>query len=78
MPTRSEATIFTRYDYAESCLKFQLVKILNDTDKSILQMIEIQTHSYICFSNMVTRSCINKYNPECDVVDCYVCRNAYT
>ena len=26
----------------------------------------------------VTRSFINKYNPECDVVDCYVCRIAYT
>ena len=37
-------------------------------------MIENQTHSYISFSNNVTRSFINKYNPECDVVDCYVCR----
>ena len=70
---------FTRHVYAErSCLKFQLVKVLNDTDKSILQMIENQTHSYISFSNNVTRSFINKYNPECDVVDCYVCRIAYT
>ena len=57
--------------------KFQLVKILNDTDKSLLQMIENQTHSYICFSNNVPRSFINNYNPECDVVDCYVCRIAY-
>ena len=40
---------FTRHVYAESCLKFQLhvVKILNITDKSILQMIENQTQSYI-------------------------------
>ena len=51
---------------------------MNDTDKSILQMIENQTHSYISFSNNVTRSFINKYNPEYDVVDCYVCRIAYT
>ena len=41
-------------------------------------MIENQTHSYISFSNNVTSSFINKYNPECDVVDCYVCRIAYT
>ena len=41
-------------------------------------MTENQTHSYICFSNNVTRSFINKYNPECDVIDCYVCRIAYT
>ena len=41
-------------------------------------MIEKQTHSYICFSNNVTRSFINKYNLECDVVDCCVCRIAYT
>ena len=68
--------LFTRQVYAESCLKFQLVKVLNDTDKSILQMIQNQTHSYISFSNNVTRSFINKYNPECDVVDCYVCRIA--
>ena len=33
-------------------------------------MIENQTHSYICFSYNVTRSFINTYNPECDVVDC--------
>ena len=42
----------TRHVYAESCLKFQLVKVLNDTDKSILQMIENQTHSYISFSKL--------------------------
>ena len=68
---------FTRHVYAESCLQFQLVKVLNDTDKSILQMIENQTHSYISF-RVFTRLFINKYNPECDVVDCYVCRIAYT
>ena len=76
--TRPLRVPFTRHVYAESCLKFELVKVLNDTDKSILQMIENQTHSYISFSKNVTRSFINKYNPECDVVDCYVCRIAYT
>ena len=40
-------------------------------------MVENQTHSYISFSNNVTRS-LNQYNPECDVVDCYVCRIAFT
>ena len=53
--TRPLRLRFTRHVYAESCLKFQLVKILNDTDKSILQMIENQTHSHICYSNNVTR-----------------------
>ena len=76
--TRPLRLPFTRHFYAESCLKFQLFKVLNDTDKSILQMIENHTHSYISFSNNVTRLFINKYNPECDVVDCYVCRIAYT
>ena len=76
--TRPLRLPFTRHVYAESCLKFQLVKVLNDTDKSILQMIANQTHSNISFSNNVTRSFINKYNLECDVVDCYVCRIAYT
>ena len=38
---------FTRHVYAESCLKFQLVKVFNDTDKSILQKTENQSHSYI-------------------------------
>ena len=47
--------------YVESCLKFQLVNVLNDTDKSILQMIENQTHSYTSLSNNVTGSFINKY-----------------
>ena len=76
--TRHLKLPFIRHVYAESCLKFQLVKVLNDTNKSILQMIENQTHSYISFSNNVTRSFINRYTPECDVVDCYVCRIAYT
>ena len=53
-------------------------QVLNDTYKSILQTIENQTHSYNFFSKNVTRSFINKYNPECDVVDCYVCRIAYS
>ena len=35
-------------------------------------MVENQTHSYISFNNNVTRPFNNKYNPECDVVDCYV------
>ena len=78
LPTRPLRLPFTRQVCAESCLKFQQVKVLNNTDKSILQMIENQTHSYISFSNNFTRSFINKYNPECDVVDCYVCRIAYT
>ena len=53
--TRPLRLPFTRHVYAESSLNFQLVKILNDTDKSILQMIENQTHSYIRFSNNVTK-----------------------
>ena len=52
--TRPLKLPFTRHVYAKSCLKFQLVKILNGTNKSILQIIENQTHSYICFSNNVT------------------------
>ena len=51
--------------------------MLNDTDKSILQMVKNQPHSYISFSNNVNRSFINKYNLECDIVNCYVCRIAY-
>ena len=43
--TRPLRLPFTRHVYAESCLKFQLVRVLNDTDKSILQIIENQTHS---------------------------------
>ena len=80
--TRPLRLPFTRHVYAESCLKLQLVKVLNDTDKSLakslLQVIENQTHSYTSFSNNVTRLFIKKYNPECDVIDCYVCRIAYT
>ena len=76
--TRPLRLPFTRHAYAEYCLKFQLVNVLNDTNKLILQMIENQTHSYISFSNYLTSSFINKYNPECDVVDCYVYRIAYT
>ena len=76
--TRPLRLPFTKHVYVESCLIFKLVKILNDTDKSILQMIENQTHSYICFSNIVTRSLINKYYPKGDVVDCDVCRIANT
>ena len=34
--TRPLRLPFTRHVYAESCLKFQLVKVLNDTDKSVL------------------------------------------
>ena len=41
-------------------------------------MIENRTHSCIYISNNVTGSFINKYNPEYDLVDCYVCRIAYT
>ena len=34
--TRPLRLLFTKHVYAESCLKFQLVKVLNDTDKSVL------------------------------------------
>ena len=43
-------------------IKISTSQILNDTDKSILQMIENKTHSYTFFSNNVTRSFINKYS----------------
>ena len=76
--TRPLRLPFTRHVYVEYCLKFQLVKVLNDTNKLTLQMIENETHSYISFNKYLTSSFINKCNPECDVVDCYVCRIAYT
>ena len=68
--TRPLRLPFTEHVYAESCLKFQIVKLLNITDKSILQMIKNQSYSYISFSNNVTRLFINKYNPEWYVVGC--------
>ena len=37
-----------------------------------------QTHSDVSFSNSDTRSFVEKYPQECDVVDCYLCCLAST
>ena len=51
---------------SESCLKFQLAKVLNDTDDSVLQMTENKTLVLVIINNF-TRSFNIKCHLEIDV-----------
>ncbi len=62
--------------YAESCLVYQLVTMLNTTkqnDNLIYIKLEEKSHSFLGFSKYVTLTFVSKYKYECVVDQCYVC-----
>ena len=61
----------TRTVMAQSCIRHQLVNVLNCTHRCILD--EIATHSIHGFTFYVKRYYLNQLSNECHIRQCYVC-----
>ena len=62
--------------YAESLFVYQLIKILNEFDNSVIIKLKKRSHSFPGFSNYVTLKVINNYSDQkiCNIPDCYACK----
>ena len=62
--------------YAESLFVYQLIKILNEFDNSVIIKLKKRSHSFPGFSNYVTLKFINNYSDQkiCNIPDCYACK----
>ncbi len=66
----------TRLVLTESCVLYQLVKIINITNRQnpeILDKIVHKSHTYSGFNFNVTQIYLQSYKYECTVVPCYTC-----
>ena len=64
------------HKYAESCLVYQLVKMINtikQNDTLIYKKLEEKSHSFRGFSKYATLTFVGKYKYECAIAQCYVC-----
>ena len=66
----------TRLIFTESCLLYQLIKLINCTQTNnpeILEKIHEKTHTYFGFNFNVTRIYLSTYTYECTVPNCFKC-----
>ena len=66
-----------RLIFTESCLLYQLIKLLNCTQTNnpeILEKIHEKTHTYFEFNFNVTRIYLSTYTYECTMPNCFKCR----
>ena len=66
-----------RTAYAECTPLYQLIKLINslkeDIDDIILSNVELKIDSFCTFSFKVSRIFLNRYDPVCNVENCFVC-----
>ena len=66
----------TRLIFTESCLLYQLIKLINCTQTNnldILEKIHEKTHIYFWFNFNVTRIYLSTYTYKCTVPNCFKC-----
>ena len=63
----------TRTRMAENCIRHNLITIVNNTPRCILDKID--THSLEGFSFFIKRHYLNELTYECNLMECYVCGN---
>ena len=62
-----------KHDYAEQLIGYQLVKILNGENQSILITSKVHTHSFHGFKLYIKNKVINSYREVCYYPNCYTC-----
>ena len=62
-----------KHTFAESCLSYQLMKLINYTDQCIMEKIANKTHSSHSFSIYVKNNIVSSYVYYCDLLYWYVC-----
>jgi hypothetical protein len=69
-------TIKTRTKMGEKCLRCIIPHTVNQTEEAILT--KINTHSYQGFCSYFKICCVNSYQEECVIPDCYVCISSHS
>ena len=59
-----------------NCLRYILPNILKDTPSCITDKVD--THSPQGFSNYIKQHFIKNYSEECEINNCYICRQTDT
>ena len=62
-----------KHKFAEQLIKYQLVKILNGENQSILITGKVHTHSFQGFKLYITNNLTNAYKELCSQPNCYTC-----
>ena len=57
----------------DKCIRSDLPKVINETDKDIMD--KIATHSYHGFAFYFKGVTIGKYKQNCQIQNCYVCKS---
>ena len=62
-----------KHVFAESMVKFQLIRLLNEEGCSIHIVSKVHTHSFPSFKVYIKNTKIELYKYQCDIVNCYSC-----
>ena len=60
-----------KYSFSKQCLSYKVVNTVNKSEKCIID--KITTHSLNGFSNYIKNLCIQNYDTECHITNCYIC-----
>ena len=74
--TRNRKKNYTRkiyHKFAEKSIRHSIFHTLNDAPKLIRNKID--THSFQGFSNYTKTFLLRKYSDQCQITNCYVCKN---
>ena len=62
-----------RLNICKNALKYSIPLLLNETPQCIKD--KFQTHSKQGFANYCKKQLINGYETNCNICECYICRN---
>ena len=61
------------HEFAEHMLRFQLIKILNDENGSLMIIEKVFTHSFQGFKLYIKNNLIDSYSDQCYIINCEAC-----
>ena len=61
----------TDHEYAKKCLRYDVIKIINNTPALILD--KIKTHSLNGFAGYIKHTMLQSYHETCIIINCYIC-----
>jgi hypothetical protein len=63
--------IRTNHEYSKSCIKHDIIKVVNNTPTYILD--KINTHSLQGFAKYIKKDILQSYQSYCSIASCYIC-----
>ena len=58
---------------SEKCVRYHLPRQVEETDSNILEKVD--SHCYTGFSIYLRKICVQSYKSECNLPNCYTCKN---